>query len=137
MMSFIPNLRGDSQNLQDGLKTESAVLQQILSVLHVLRDTLVFLKNILGQPRILLPNTLGDSKNLREGLTPFAAVLGEPLTQKKKEDWRTADSVVDPSRRFYESPRMISMIRAKTSNSCQKSKEHHNDLKQEAVHIQA
>jgi hypothetical protein len=84
-MRFIPNLCGDSQNLREGLKTESAVLQQILSVLHVLRDTLVFLKNILGEPRNLLPNTLGDSKNLREGLTPFAAVLEEPLTQKKRK----------------------------------------------------
>jgi hypothetical protein len=51
--------------------------------------------------------------NLREVLIPFAALLGRLLTQKK-ENWRTADSVINPSRRFVESPRRFGMKRIST-----------------------
>ncbi len=50
--------------------------------LEISRDTLMLLKNILGEWRNLL-SILGDSTNLREVLTPFAAFLGGSLTQKK------------------------------------------------------
>ncbi len=50
-----------------------------------LLDTLMLLKNILGEPRNWLSIILGDSTNLREALTPFAAFLGGPLTQKKEK----------------------------------------------------
>jgi hypothetical protein len=53
---------------------------------NCLKDTLMLLKNILGEPRHwLLIIILGDSMNLREVLTPFAAFLGGPLTQKKEK----------------------------------------------------
>jgi hypothetical protein len=48
-------------------------------------ETLMLLKNILGEPLNWLSIILGDSTNLREVLTPFAAFLGEPLTQNKKK----------------------------------------------------
>ncbi len=46
-------------------------------------ETLMLLKNILGEPLNWLSIILGDSTNLREVLTPFAAFLGGPLTQNK------------------------------------------------------
>jgi hypothetical protein len=46
-------------------------------------ETLMLLKNILGEPLNWLSIIFGDSTNLREVLTPFAAFLGEPLTQNK------------------------------------------------------
>jgi hypothetical protein len=52
---------------------------------NCLKDTLMLLKNILGEPRNWLSIILGDSKNLREVLTPFAAFLGGPLSQKKEK----------------------------------------------------
>ncbi len=45
---------------------------------NCIKDTLMLLKNILGEP-------FGDSMNLREGLTPFAAILRVPLTQNKEK----------------------------------------------------
>jgi hypothetical protein len=62
------------------------------------------------------------SMNLREVLTPFAEFLGGPLTQKK-ENWRTADSVVNPSRRFSKSPRRFGMKLISTEIGCLKLKE--------------
>jgi hypothetical protein len=50
-----------------------------------IKDTLMLLKNILGEPRNKLSIILGDSTNLRAGLTPFAAFLGVPLTQNKEK----------------------------------------------------
>jgi hypothetical protein len=44
-----------------------------------------------------IPNLLGDSTNLREGLTTESVVL----------QWRAAELLVNHSRRFYESPRII------------------------------
>ncbi len=73
-MRFKPNLLGDSTNLQEGLTT---------------KDTLMLLKNILGEPRNKLSIILGDSTNIREVLTPFAALLGGPLTQNK-EKWENS-----------------------------------------------
>ncbi len=52
---------------------------------NCLIDTLMLLKNILGELRNWLPIILGDSTNLREVLTPFAAFLRGPLTQKKEK----------------------------------------------------
>ncbi len=60
--------------------------------------------------------------NLREVLAPFAAFLRGLLTQKK-ENWRTADSVVNPSRRFYKSPRRFAMKCINTKIGCLKSRE--------------
>jgi hypothetical protein len=76
-------------------------------------------------------------------LTPFAAILGGPLTQKKEKlekrglscqsfseiNWRSADSVVNPFRRFYESPRRIGMERINTYNNWLKSKNSLENLK--------
>jgi hypothetical protein len=59
----------------------------------------MLLKKILGELRNQLSINFGDSTNLQEVLMPFAAFLGGPLTQKKG-NCRTADSVVNPSRRF-------------------------------------
>ncbi len=73
----------------------------------------MLLNNVLGEPSNWLSIILGDSTNLQEVLTPFAAFLGEPLTQVKK-NWRTANSVVNPSRRFYKSPRRFGMKRINT-----------------------
>ncbi len=50
-----------------------------------IEDTLMLLKNILGEPRNKLSIILGDSTNLREVLTPFAVFLGGPLTQNKEK----------------------------------------------------
>jgi hypothetical protein len=50
---------------------------------NCLRDTLMLLKNILGEPQNSLSIIVGDYTNLREVLTPFAVVLGGLLTQKK------------------------------------------------------
>jgi hypothetical protein len=52
---------------------------------NCLIETLMLLKNILGEPLNWLSIILGDSTNLREVLTPFAAFLGEPLTQNKEK----------------------------------------------------
>jgi hypothetical protein len=52
---------------------------------NCLKDTLMLLKNILGEPRNWLSIILGYSMNLREVLTPFAAFVGGPLTQKKEK----------------------------------------------------
>jgi hypothetical protein len=50
---------------------------------------------------MLLENILGELVvNHFRRLTPFAAFLGGPLTQKKGK-LETADSVVNPSQRFY------------------------------------
>jgi hypothetical protein len=73
----------------------------------------MLLKNILREPQNYLSIFLGDSTNLWEVLTPFAAFLRGPLTQKK-ENWRTADPVVNPPRRFYESPKRFGMKRINT-----------------------
>ncbi len=51
---------------------------------NCIKDTLMLLKNILGELQNKLSIILGDSTNLREGLTPFAAFLGVPLTQNKE-----------------------------------------------------
>ncbi len=64
----------------------------------------MLLKNILGEPWNQLSIILVDATNLGEVLTPRAVFLGEPLTQKK-ENWRTLDLVVNPSRRFVETLR--------------------------------
>jgi hypothetical protein len=52
---------------------------------NCLKDTLMLLKNILGEPRNWLSIILGDSTNLLEVLTPFVAFLVGPLTQKKEK----------------------------------------------------
>jgi hypothetical protein len=52
---------------------------------NCLKDTLLLLKNILGEPRNWFSIILGDSTNLREKFTPFAAFLGGLLTQKKEK----------------------------------------------------
>jgi hypothetical protein len=48
-----------------------------------IKDTLMLLKNILGEPRNKLSIILRESMNLREGLTPFTAFFEVPLTQNK------------------------------------------------------
>ncbi len=73
----------------------------------------MLLKNILGEPRNYLSIILGDSANLREVLMHFAVFLGEPLTQKN-ENWKTAELVVNPTWRFYKSPRRLGMKRIYT-----------------------
>ncbi len=50
-----------------------------------IKDILMLLKNILGEPRNKLSIILEDSTNLREVLTPFAAFLWGPLTQNKEK----------------------------------------------------
>jgi hypothetical protein len=52
---------------------------------NCLKDTLMLLKNIFGEPRNWLSIILGDSTNLQEVLTPLAVFLGEPLTHKKEK----------------------------------------------------
>jgi hypothetical protein len=74
---------------------------------NCIRDTLMLLKNILGEPRNKLSIILGDSLGLREVLTPFAAFLGGPLAQDKEK-------LEKPSRRFYKSPRRFGMKCIKT-----------------------
>jgi hypothetical protein len=51
---------------------------------NCLIETLMLLKNILGEPLNWLSIILGDSTNLREVLTSFAAFLGGLLTQNKE-----------------------------------------------------
>jgi hypothetical protein len=74
--------------------------------------------------------------NLREVMIPFAAFLGGLLTQKK-ENWRTADSVVNPSWRFVESLRRFGVKHINTSIGCLKSTDPLKIEKSEAVPIQA
>jgi hypothetical protein len=50
-----------------------------------IKDTLMLLKNILGEPGNKLSIILGDSMNIQEVLTPFATFLGGPLTQNKEK----------------------------------------------------
>ncbi len=45
-----------------------------------IKDALMLLKNILGEPRNKLSIIFGDSTNIREVLTPFAAFLRGLLT---------------------------------------------------------
>ncbi len=52
---------------------------------NCLIETLILLKNILGEPLNWLSIILGDSTNLQEVLTPFAVFLGGPLTQNKEK----------------------------------------------------
>jgi hypothetical protein len=52
---------------------------------NCIKDTLMLLKNILGEPWNKLTIILGDSTHLREVLIPFAAFLGGPLTQNKEK----------------------------------------------------
>jgi hypothetical protein len=52
---------------------------------NCLIETLMLMKNILGELLNWLSIILGDSMNLREVLTPFAAFLGGPLTQNLKK----------------------------------------------------
>ncbi len=52
---------------------------------NCLLDTLMLLKNMLGELRNWLSIILGDSTNLQEVLTPFAAFLRGLLTQKKEK----------------------------------------------------
>ncbi len=50
-----------------------------------IKDTLMLLNNILGEPQNKLSIILGEYTNLREVLTHFAALLGGPLTQNKEK----------------------------------------------------
>ncbi len=52
---------------------------------NCLIETLMLLKNILGEPLNWLSIILEDSTNLLEVLTHFAAFLGGPLTQNKEK----------------------------------------------------
>jgi hypothetical protein len=52
---------------------------------NCLIETLMLMKNNLGEPLNWLSIILGDSMNFREVLIPFAAFLGEPLTQNKEK----------------------------------------------------
>ncbi len=52
---------------------------------YCLIETLMLLKNVLGELLNWLSIILGDSTNLREVLTPFAASFGEPITQNKEK----------------------------------------------------
>jgi hypothetical protein len=73
---------------------------------NCLKDMLMLLKNILGEPRNWLSIILGDSTNLREVLTPFAAFLGGPLNQKKEK--------LENRGLSYKSPRRFGMERIST-----------------------
>jgi hypothetical protein len=65
-MSFIPNNLGESQNLQEGLTTESPVLQLILSVMQA-------------------------SKRHSYVVCSVSRRTANP----KKDSWRTVDSIVN------------------------------------------
>ncbi len=51
--------------------------------------------------------------------------FSEDCYKEKHKDWRIADKVVKPFRRFSESPRRFAMKHIKTKNDNLKSKEHH------------
>jgi hypothetical protein len=52
---------------------------------NCIKDTLMLLKNVVGELQNKLSIILGDFTNLQEVLTPFAAFLGGPLTQNKEK----------------------------------------------------
>ncbi len=52
---------------------------------NCIREMLMLLKNIFGEPRNKLSIIFGNSQNLREVLTPFAAFLRGPLNQNKEK----------------------------------------------------
>jgi hypothetical protein len=66
-------------------QTFSKILRIPDKIDNCIKDTLMLLKNILGEPQNKLSIILGDSTNLREWLTLFAAFLGGPLTQNKEK----------------------------------------------------
>ncbi len=70
----------------------------------------------------------------QEVLTPFVAFLGRTDNQEKRKIGEIADSVVNPSRRFYESLRKFGMKGINTGIDCLKSKE---TEKLEEIPIQA
>jgi hypothetical protein len=50
LISFRPNLLGDSLNLGEGLATESAVSKKVSLYYKFIGDTPMLLNNILGEP---------------------------------------------------------------------------------------
>jgi hypothetical protein len=96
-MRFIPNLLGDSTNLQEGLTTESA------------KPSRRFYKS----PRRIDNWVLRISENDWQLILQFS---DNGLQQHKRVSiyWRTKDSVVNSSQRFYESLRRFGIKRTKT-----------------------
>ncbi len=64
LMRFNSSLLGNCKNLQEGLVTESAVLRDLFKLPQLLSNTLMLLKNILGELRTTVANPsarIGDS----------------------------------------------------------------------------